>query len=202
MNTSKHTIGEEIQGVLVFVGSIWAVFLVSLVLPWLKDFGLVPRTMHGLWGILAMPFLHAGLGHLISNTIPLIILLVLLAGSRAQSWEIVIAIVLLSGALLWVCGRKADHIGASALVFGLAFFLILSGFFEKRIVPLLIALIVGFFYGTSLIFGLIPKFGSTISWDGHLCGAVAGGLIAYWLTSDSRAARCKDAIGREKSLDV
>jgi membrane associated rhomboid family serine protease len=202
MRTSAHTIGQEIHGVLVFVGAIWVVSLVALFIPWLKlrDFGLVPRTVHGLWGIVTMPFLHASLGHLIANTIPLMILLVLLAGSRAESWEIVVATVLLSGGLLWVCGRTADHIGASALIFGLAFFLILAGFFEKRIVPLIIALIVGFFYGTSLVFGLIPKIGSSISWDGHLCGAIAGGLIAYLLTHESRTDR-QDAIAPKSRFE-
>jgi membrane associated rhomboid family serine protease len=61
-------------------------------------------------------------------------------------------------------------------------FLILSGFLERRIVPLVVALFVGFLYGSSLIMGVLPRLGSQISWDGHLCGAIAGGIVAYALT--------------------
>jgi membrane associated rhomboid family serine protease len=78
------------------------------------------------------------------------------------------------------------HIGASGLISGLAAFLILSGFLEQRIVPLLIALLVGFLYGGSLLLSVLPRFGSQVSWDGHLCGAIAGGLVAYALTRQSR----------------
>jgi membrane associated rhomboid family serine protease len=186
MPNASHSIREEIRGVLLFVAAIWAVFLVSLVFPGLDHYGVIPRTSIGLVGIPAMPFLHANLHHIISNTVPLIVLLLLLAGSRAESWEVVAIIAILGGALLWVFGRTAIHIGASGLVSGLTAFLILSGFLEQRIVPLLIALVVGFLYGGSLVVGVIPRFGSVVSWDGHLCGAIAGGIVAYVLTRQPR----------------
>jgi membrane associated rhomboid family serine protease len=182
MAEAQHTIREEIHGVLAFVGTIWAVYLVSLFLPAVDQFGVVPRYLRGLVGIPAMPFLHANLHHLMSNTIPLVVLLVLLAGSRARSWEVVVLITLLGGLLLWIFGRPGVHIGASGLISGLTAFLILSGFLEERIIPLLVAVLVGFLYGGSLLLGVIPLFGSNISWDGHLCGAVAGGFVAYGLT--------------------
>ena len=122
-----------------------------------------------------------------SNTVPLFVLLILLAGSRAESWEVVVVISVLSGLFLWIFGRPAVHIGASGLISGLIAFLILSGFLELRIVPLLIALFVGFLYGGSLVLGILPRLGSEISLDGHLCGAIAGGLVAYALTRGSRA---------------
>ena len=112
-----------------------------------------------------------------SNTFPLLILLALLAGSQARSWLVVLEIVLLGGGLLWLCGRQADHIGASGLVFGLIVFLILSGLLERRPAPLLIAVFVGFLYGGTLLAGVVPQQG--ISWDGHLCGMVAGGVVAW-----------------------
>jgi membrane associated rhomboid family serine protease len=186
MPNASHSIREEIHAVLLFVAAIWAVFLASLALPWLDDYGLIPRTPIGLVGIATMPFLHGNLQHIVSNTVPLIVLLLLLAGSRAESWEVVAMIAILGGALLWLFGRMAIHIGASGLVSGLTAFLILSGFLEQRLVPLLIALIVGFFYGGSLLLGVIPRFGSAISWDGHLCGAIAGGIVAYALTRQPR----------------
>jgi membrane associated rhomboid family serine protease len=186
MPNASHTIREEITGVVLFVGAIWAVYFVSLVFPGLDQYGVVPRKLVGLVGIPAMPFLHANLHHLLSNTVPLVVLLLLLAGSRAESWEVVAVITALGGALLWVFGRTAVHIGASGLISGLTAFLILAGFLERRIVPLLIALLVGFLYGGSLLLGVVPRLGSQVSWDGHLFGAIAGGIVAYALTRESR----------------
>jgi len=186
MPDSSHTIRQEIHGVVLFVGAIWAVYFVSLVFPRLDDYGVVPRRLVGLVGIPAMPFLHANFHHLLGNTIPLVVLLILLAGSRAESWEVVTLIAVLGGALLWVFGRTAVHIGASGLISGLTTFLILSGLLEQRLIPLLIALFVGFLYGGSLVMGILPRVGSQISWDGHLYGAIAGGIVAYALTRKSR----------------
>ena len=187
MPAQPHTIRDEITGVIVFIAAIWAVFLVSWVFPSIDQFGVVPRRMIGLVGIPAMPFLHLNLEHILSNTVPLFVLLILLAGSRAESWQVVALITLLGGLLLWVFGREAIHIGASGLVTGLAAFLIFSGFLEKRVIPLLIALLVGFFYGSALLSGMIPRIGSQVSWDGHLCGAIAGGIVAFTLAGRSRA---------------
>ena len=158
MPDRSHTIRQEITGVVLFVGAIWAVFLVSLLFPGLDEYGVIPRRTIGLVGIPAMPFLHANLQHILSNTVPLVVLLILLAGSRAESWEVVVLIAFLGGLLLWIFGREAVHIGASGLISGLTAFLILSGFLEKRIIPLLIALLVGFFYGSSLVLGDHPSF--------------------------------------------
>jgi len=183
MRNASHSIGEELYGIVAFIGAIWGVFVISCFVPSLDNFGVVPRTLGGLVGIPAAPFLHANLQHILGNTFPLFVLLVLLAGSRARSWEIVVDVILLGGLLLWVCGRSAnDNIGASGLIFGLIAFLVLSGFLEKRLVPLAIAVIVGFLYGGTLISGILPQPDSRISWDGHLCGAVAGGIVAYALT--------------------
>ena len=179
----QHTIQQEIKGVIAFVAVIWAAFLVDSVVPYnFTEFGVTPRTLVGLVGIPAMPFLHADWRHITSNTLPLVVLLVLLAGSRARSWLVVVAIVLLGGALLWLLGRPAIHVGASGLVFGLIVFLIVSGLLERRLVPLAVSLVVGFLYGGSLLWGIVPRLGSHVSWDGHLCGAIAGGAMAYLLT--------------------
>lgn len=182
MAEASHTIRQEIHGVALFIGSIWAVYFVTLLFPGLDQYGVIPRTFGGLVGIVAMPFLHANLHHLVSNTIPLAVLLILLAGSRAESWEVVVMIGALGGVLLWIFGRPAVHIGASGLISGLVAFLMLSGFLERRVIPLLIAFVVGFLYGGSLVAGVLPHIGSSISWDGHLCGAIAGGFVAYAMT--------------------
>jgi membrane associated rhomboid family serine protease len=186
MANAAHTIREELTGIGVFIAAIWSVFALSFVFPSLDQYGVVPRTVGGLVGIVAAPFLHANLGHIVSNTVPLFILLVLLAGSKAQSWAIVVEIVLLGGFLLWLFGRSADHIGASGLIFGLIAFLLVSGFLEKRFIPLLVSLAVGFLYGWTLLWGVTPRLGSSISWDGHLWSAVAGAIVAYALTKEEK----------------
>jgi membrane associated rhomboid family serine protease len=181
----KHSVGDELHGVLAFVGVIWLVFGAECVLPFpLESYGIIPRTTRGLIGIPAAPFLHANLTHLVNNTIPLTVLLILLAGSRARSWSVVASIVLLGGALLWLFGRPANHIGASGLIFGLIAYLIVSGICERRFVPLMISIIVGLLYGGALVSGVVPSWGSHVSWDGHLFGAIAGGGIAYLMTKD------------------
>jgi membrane associated rhomboid family serine protease len=106
----------------------------------------------------------------------------LLAGSKAQSWGVVACIVVLGGALLWLFGRSATHIGASSLIYGLIAYLIVAGICERRIVPMLISILVGFFYGGTLAAGIVPSSIPHVSWEGHLFGAIAGGIIAYLLT--------------------
>lgn len=182
---AKHSVREELYGVLAFVSLIWCVFVIGHVLPFrLESFGITPRTLRGLAGIPTAPFLHENLAHLISNTVPLTVLLVLLAGSKPQSWAIVTLIVLLSGSLLWLFGRTANHIGASGLIFGLIAYLLVSGLREMRFVPMMIAIVVGFFYGGTLALGVLPMWGSHISWEGHLFGALAGVVIAVLMTRD------------------
>ena len=182
----QHTVQQEIKGVVAFVAAIWAMFLLECFVPSLTSFGLTPRTLVGLMGIPAMPFLHHNLQHITSNTVPLFVLLILLAGSRARSWEVVTGIVLLGGGLLWLCGRSVTHIGASGLIFGLIAFLMVSGCLERRFIPLAISIAVTFFYGGTLISGVIPRLGSHISWDGHHFGAIAGGIVAFLLTRSQK----------------
>ncbi len=167
---------SEVGGIILIVVTIWVVFALDMVLP-LERFGLIPRRVVGLAGIALMPFLHGNLQHIVSNTVPLVVLLFLLTGSRANSWVIVTLITLLGGTLLWCFGRPVIHIGASGLVFGLITFLFFSGLFEKRFIALLVSILVGFLYGGSLITGIMPG-QAGISWDGHLCGAGAGAMIA------------------------
>ena len=164
------------QGIVLLIAAMWVIFLVDRFLP-LERFGLIPRQVDGLIGILTMPFLHGDWPHLVNNTVSLIFLLVLLTGVRRQAGWIVGQMVFMSGGLLWIFGRPAIHIGASSLVFGLIAYLIFSGWFEKRLTTMMIALLVGLFYGTSLLAGILPG-QAGISWEGHLCGAGSGFVLA------------------------
>lgn len=180
MQSHVHRIRQELPAVFLFISAIWVGFFLEFMLP-IEQYGLIPRNIHGLVGIVTMPFLHANMRHLVNNTIPLTVLLMLLAGSRADSRMVVVMVAVLGGALLWLFGRgNALHIGASGLIFGLAVFLMVSGLLERRLVPLLVSLLVAFMYGTSLLAGIVPwQYG--VSWDGHLLGGLAGALAAWFL---------------------
>lgn len=173
---NQHTIKRDFFSVAAFVAIIWAVFFLDRFLP-LEQYGLVPRDIHGLVGIVAMPFLHGDLAHIVSNTVPLAVTLFLLAGSRSNSGAIVLLITIIGGIALWTFGREARHIGASGLVFGLIAFHIFAGVFEKRIKTIFIALLVGGLYAGTLVKGVMPM-QEGVSWDGHLFGALAGALVA------------------------
>jgi len=182
--SQPRTFKEEVTGIIVFIAIIWIVYGLSFFLS-VNDYGIQPRSWGGLIGVAASPFLHANLGHIISNTLPLFILLCLLFGSRSNSFETVFAIVFIGGFLLWGIGRDANHIGASGLIFGLIAFLVLAGFKERRFLPLLAALVTLFLYGGTLFWGVLPTTPG-VSWDGHLCGAVAGGCTALFPEKSSR----------------
>ena len=185
---------SELRVIIIFVAVIWIVFLLSRIFPAMNQWGLVPRHVFGLIGIGTMSFLHLNFAHIASNTLPLIVLLTLLAGSRANSLQVVVAITVLGGSLLWIGGTPwtgdttTNHIGASLLIFGLITYLIATGLFEKRLVSFSIAMLVGVLYGIPLIKGVLPDlFGnSDISWDGHLCGAIAGVIVAYLVERNGR----------------
>lgn len=182
MKSYVHKIKEEALAIAIFIAAIWLIFAFDIFLP-LEKLGLIPRDGGGLFGILTMTFLHGNFQHLLGNTIPLIVLLTLLAGSRADSRKVVLIVIILGGFLLWLFGRSNSiHIGASLLVFGLASFLIVSGILEKRTIPMIISVVIALLYGTSLIQGISP-WQSQISWDGHLMGGIAGGITAKVLVS-------------------
>jgi membrane associated rhomboid family serine protease len=173
---------KDLNGILGFVGLLWIVFLINSVFPAiLSGRGLIPRTATGLQGIITMPFLHASIAHLVSNSVPLVVLLLLLFGSQLHPVRLVIVLSLLSGLMLWIFGRPREHVGASALIYSLAAFLIVSGIAERRPVSIAISILVGFLYGGTLIWGVLPVTGEHISWEGHLLGAITGGILAWGL---------------------
>lgn len=143
----------------------------------LDRYGIAPRDPDGLVGIGASPFLHAGFGHLVSNTIPFLLMGFVIALGGAMRVVLVTVIVALVGGLgTWLLAPGATlHIGASGLVFGYAGYLLSRGFFNRRVLDLALALIVALVWGGGLLVGLLPQAG--VSWQGHLFGAV-GGIVA------------------------
>ncbi|HMO14316.1 MAG TPA: rhomboid family intramembrane serine protease [Pirellulaceae bacterium] len=167
-----------------FVAAVWLVFIVDLVIPYrLNQWGVIPRKLDGLVGILCSPFLHASFTHLVANTVPLTVLLVFFTSSRRSAWLRVFEILVLSGGFLWLFGRRGSeqviyvHIGASGLIYGLASYLVVVGLREQRLVSLAVSMAVLLVYGATFFFGLLPM-QPGISWDGHLFGALAGAALA------------------------
>jgi membrane associated rhomboid family serine protease len=144
----------------------------------LDGYGIEPRDPDGLVGVVAAPFLHAGFGHLIANTIPFVVMGVVIALQGAARLLAVTAIVaLVSGLGTWlIAPENTLHIGASGVVFGFATYLIARGFFNRSLLELGVGLVVVAIWGTALLGGLEPREG--ISWQGHLFGALGGVLAA------------------------
>ncbi|VVO01157.1 rhomboid family intramembrane serine protease [Pseudomonas fluorescens] len=151
----------------------------------LVAFGLVPRTVHGLVGIITSPFLHASFAHLSANLIPFLILGTLVIVEGLNRFLTVSAIIiLLGGSLVWLFGFSGVHIGASGWVFGLWAYLLSRAWFHRSWGNLITACVVALLYG-GLVFGFLPRQG--VSFEGHLFGALAGFIAAKVLFSAPRS---------------
>ena len=181
---------DRARGLALVVGMVvvmWAVEVLDALGAHLDANGIHPRDVGGLPDIAFAPFLHAGWGHLIGNTIPFVILGATIAlGGLARTAAVVAIVALVGGLGTWLfAAAGTNHIGASGLVFGFAAYLVARGVFSRRLLHLAVGLLVLAVYGTTLLFSLIPHPG--ISWQGHLFGAI-GGIVAARVL-DARATR-------------
>jgi membrane associated rhomboid family serine protease len=159
--------------------------------------GIRPLETDGLWGILFAPLLHANWQHLMANTIPALVLgfLVTLAGMSRFIWATAI-VWILGGFGTWLigdvggCALPTNHIGASGLIFGWLTFLIVFGWFTRHVWQIVVGILVLLVYG-GVLWGAIPELNTCggVSWQGHLCGAIAGVIAAYLLSGPERKAR-------------
>jgi membrane associated rhomboid family serine protease len=149
--------------------------------------GLEPREADGLDGILFAPMLHGPWEHLMANTVPLLIFGFLLLLAGVQRWLVVTAVVwLVGGAGVWLTGGAGTvHIGASVLVFGWLCYLLLRGLFSGRPGQLALGAVLLLLYG-GVLWGVLPG-QPGISWQGHLFGAIGGGLAAWRLGRADRS---------------
>ncbi len=164
----------------------WAVETVDIVAGDLDSAGIHPRDPEGLTGIVASPFLHAGFGHLIGNTIPFLVLGAAIAVGGLMRTLLVTAIVVVVGGIgTWLTAPSHTVvIGASGLVFGYATYLVARGAYSRLPLHVIGGLVVLVIYGSTLLVGLVPTPG--VSWQGHLFGAV-GGVVAARVVYRSRA---------------
>ncbi|MFQ3197047.1 MAG: membrane associated rhomboid family serine protease [Paraglaciecola sp.] len=142
----------------------------------LSHFGNIPRYIPGLLGIISGPFIHASLAHYLSNIVPLCVLSFLMLQYGIRRFVLVsLFCLVLTGLLVWLFARSANHLGISGLVYSFFGFLLLAGLLSGRLKLFAISLLVGIFYG-GLIFGVLPTRGF-VSWESHLFGFISG-LIA------------------------
>ena len=183
-----------------FVASLWVVEIVDAVVldGGLDAFGIIPRDVNALPGILVAPFLHGGFKHLLLNSIGLLLFGSKLVLRGPREWALASAVVVLAGGLgVWLCARPVVHIGASGLVFGWFGYLLVIGFVERRIVSTLVSTGLLISYGV-LLLAMLPSRsgfqevpGAGISWESHLFGFLAGAALAVIWGRRLRAARAE-----------
>ena len=185
------------QGLILLAAAVavmWAVEVVDLGLGGdLDAYGIEPRDPEGLIGVVTAPFLHGGFGHLVGNTIPLVVLGAVIALGGALRLLAVAAIVaLVSGLGTWLVAPAGTvHVGASGIVFGFATYLMARGLYSRRLGQIAVGVVVLALWGVTLLRGLVPEAG--VSWQGHLFGALGGVLAARLLHAASRARAARRA---------
>ena len=165
-----------------FIIALWLIWIVEK--TWGADWsrwGIFPGKIEGLRGIITYPLIHANAKHLFSNSIPLLVLSWCLIYFYKDLGYIVFPVLwFFSGLFTWILGRDSWHIGASGLIYSLAFFLFFSGIFRRYIPLMAVSLVVVFLYG-SMVWNMFPIaeiVDPSVSWEGHLAGAISGLLCA------------------------
>lgn len=170
------------------VTAVWAGFGAQVVTGnAIAQYGIRPRTVDGLWGILFAPFLHGSPQHLIANTVPLLILgwLVMLRDGR-HFVPVTVFSALGAGIFAWTLGApNSVHIGASGVVFGYLGFLMLAGWYQRSLGAIALSVLVTLLWG-SVVLGVLPG-QPGISWQAHFGGFLGGIMAARALAKRSRA---------------
>ena len=147
------------------------------------SFGILPRHLSGMIGIVTGPLVHGTFVHLLSNTFPLIMLLIAVFYFYDKiALEVFVWIYLITGAWVWIAAREAYHIGASGLVYGLAAFLFFSGIFRRDVRSAAVAVAIAFLY-SGMLQGVLPSADTSISWESHLLGGAAGVFCSFYFRS-------------------
>jgi membrane associated rhomboid family serine protease len=177
-------IWNSFKTILFIVILLWLILAVGMVFP-LEGFGIRPRTIGGLPGIIFAPFIHASIGHLVANSISLLVLgSIFLTMERKLPLVIVALIIILGGLGTWLIGRSSyTHIGASGVIYGILGYLLTMGFFARNMKAIIVSVLVFLLYGGA-VWGIFPADGF-VSWESHLCGFIAG-IFTAKLYADRR----------------
>ena len=175
--------------VVAMVGLMWILEIVDIAADHrLDNYGIHPRDVDGLAEILSAPFLHAGFGHLISNTVPFLAMGAAIAlGGLLRVGLVTLIVAVVSGLGTWlIAASNSVHLGASGVVFGYATYLVSRGIFSRRLSELAVGVVVVAIWGVGLLQGLLPQ--ERISWQAHLFGAI-GGVVAASVLAGRREAK-------------
>ncbi len=174
---------------LLFVVICWCVFLSDQYFNLnFYRLGVSPRAISGLSGILFSPFIHADSNHILNNSLPVFVLACMIFYFyKPIAWPVILWLYFISGLWLWVGGRNNDvvinyHFGASTLIYAFSTFLFFSGVLRKHKQLMVVSAMVVFLYG-SITWGIFPL-DRSVSWEGHLFGAISGVLVAYSYRKD------------------
>jgi len=195
-NLGSSPMLKRLTPIFALIALCWAFFVVNnLILDGhLNQYGIRPRHIGGLPGIIWSPFLHGSLQHLLANTVPLALLGSILCLRARNEFGIVTVLgVVLSGVLTWLIGRNAYHIGASGLIFCFFGYLASLTLFERKIGTLLLSIACILGYG-GIVRGILPT-SSAVSWEGHLAGFISGIALAWFFSNVKQA-------GTEKKVPV
>jgi len=166
-----------------FVVVIWAVKAVEAMFDLDFSFlGIQPLKKEGIPGIFLFHFIHGSWEHLYANTLPIIVLgAMLYYFYRTIATKVWLVLMFSTGLFTWCAAGGGCHIGASALIYGLAFFLMVSGFIRKNKNLIIVSFLVILLYG-SLVWGLFPKYAieNNVSWEGHFAGFLFGIILAFF----------------------
>jgi membrane associated rhomboid family serine protease len=178
---ANNTLKQNFKFAFLAVALLWAIhFLNGMLAVDLRLYGIIPRRLNSLAGILVTPFVHANWGHLIANSGALFVLLLMsLSFNRKSTYTALMIIILAGGAGVWLLGSGGSvHVGASGVIFGLIGFLMGVGFFQHNWKAIAASIAVIVLYGGAL-FSLLHYTPGT-SWSGHFFGFLSGGAAAWW----------------------
>lgn len=190
--------GGALTVMVAFAGVLWVVQIANAVdNHGLDRFGLRPREVSGLWGVLTTPFLHGSAWQLLSSTGPFVLIgwVILLSGVR--TWLIVTGFVAVVGGLAtWLIAPSGLILGCSGLIFGWMGYLLARAYFSRRIAWIVAAVVVAFFF-SGLFAGLLPSINSKSSWQAHVCSFVAGVLVGWLLHPRGARANKRATVARD-----
>jgi membrane associated rhomboid family serine protease len=165
---------------ILYVVGIWFVYWVEIYFNInFNEYGVLPRDLIGLRGVVFTHFIHSDAKHLFNNSIPLFVLLLgIFYFYRDIAYKVLLVGGLLSGLLTWFIARDSYHIGASGIVYLLFSFIFFSGIIRKHYRLVALSFMVIFLYGSMIWYVLPIKDG--MSWEGHLSGLLIGLFFAVF----------------------
>jgi membrane associated rhomboid family serine protease len=161
------------------VGLMWLVKIIEVIQNYkYTRWGIFPRDLDGLPGIVAAPFIHSDWEHLMSNSIPMLALMsMVMVFYKRVAIPSVIIITIFTGFTVWLFARDAYHVGASGVVYGLVAFLAWTGIFRRNLKSIILALVMLVAFG-SYFHGIVPN-KDGVSWESHLFGGLVGIFTAF-----------------------